>query len=209
MFYLPQLALLMGVWAIAVISPGPDFVATVHLAVSRSRREGILAGLGVTSGIALWIIASMAGLSVLFAQVSWLVNLFRLLGALYLLYLGVRTLWSAYRPHPSEKMQGSEPQPDKRGSSWRIGFLTNVGNPKALAFFGSIFAILLPAHPPLWFQCVCVLLMLGMAAAWFSAVACLFSFGPVARGYQRLKRWLDLLTGGLFVALGLRLALSR
>ena len=209
MFYVPQLALLMGVWAIAVISPGPDFVATVHLAVSRSRRDGILAGLGVTSGIALWIIASMAGLSVLFAQVIWLVDLFRLLGALYLLYLGVRTLWSAYRPQPSGEMLDNEPQSGRRGSSWRIGFLTNVGNPKALAFFGSIFAVLLPAHPPLWFQCVCILLMLGMAVAWFSTVACLFSFGPVARGYQRLKRWLDLVTGCLFVALGLRLALSR
>jgi hypothetical protein len=50
MGYLPQLLALAGVWTIVVISPGPDFVATVHHAVSRSRRDGLLVALGISTG---------------------------------------------------------------------------------------------------------------------------------------------------------------
>ena len=89
-----------------------------------------------------------------------------------------------------------------------IGFLTNISNPKALAFFTSIFALLLPTRPPLWLDGAILLGMVAIPAAWFSLVALLFSLPPVARAYRRAQRWIDALTGGIFVALGLRLAVN-
>ncbi|WP_126548163.1 LysE family translocator [Dictyobacter kobayashii] len=87
MSYLPSLLTLVGVTLIGAMSPGPDFATTVYYS-TRSRREGIFVALGSTSALSVWIIGSMAGLAVVLAQVNWLVQIIRLLGALYLIYLG-------------------------------------------------------------------------------------------------------------------------
>ena len=205
MSYLPQLLALASVWAIVVISPGPDFVATVHHAVSRSRRDGLLVALGIATSTTIWVTVSIVGLGILFARFSWLVEIIRTVGALYLTYLGMKMLWKA-RHHRRE----TEPEASqKRGSAWRVGFLTDLSNPKAAAFFGSLFAVFLPAHSPLWLQVASVVVVVTIAACWYGTVACVFSFGPIARGYSRVKKWIDYVTGGILVVLGVRLAVSK
>ncbi len=206
MSYLPQLLALAGVWAIVVISPGPDFVATVHHAVSRSRKDGLLVASGIATSTTIWVMVSIVGLGVLFARFSWLVEIIRTVGAFYLTYLGLKMLWQAYR---HRRKAEPEVKPVKRGSAWRVGFLTDISNPKAAAFFGSLFAVFLPAHAPLWLQAASVLVVVLIAACWYATVACVFSFGPVARGYARVKKWIDYVTGGILVALGVRLAISK
>jgi threonine efflux protein len=205
MSYLPQLLTLVGVWIIAVITPGPDFAATMHYSVAHSRRDGIFVALGVAIGIAIWVTVSMVGLGVLLTRLSWMVDIIRIAGAFYLAYLGVKTILNAHIPVQTS-MTGT--LSSRRVSSWQVGFLTNISNPKAVAFFGSIFAILLPAHPSFWLQVTITVIMVVIAAVWFCIVACLFSLGPIADMYRRAKKWIDYLTGGLFIALGLRLALA-
>jgi len=197
---------LAGVWAIALISPGPDFAATVQYATAHSRRHGIFVALGVTSALTFWIIGSMVGLGLLLARASWLIEVIRTLGAVYLMYLGVRTILHAHRPLTELTGKAAE---TNSFAAWRVGFLTNIGNPKAVAFFSSIFILFLPANSPLWIQATTTMLMLIMAAGWFCIVACFFSLGPITSAYRRAKRWLDYITGGIFIALGLRLALER
>jgi threonine efflux protein len=206
MDYLPRLMVLIGVWVVAVISPGPDFAATVQYATARSRRDGVLVALGIISAMSIWIISSMVGLGVLLARVSWLIEIIRTIGALYLVYLGIKTILHAHHPAP---LPSSKPAPTRGFSAWRVGFLTNISNPKALAFFSSLFVVLLPANPPLWVQAASAVLMLMIAACWFCIVACLFSLGPVTSAYRRAKRWIDYMTGGIFVALGIRLAVEK
>ena len=110
-------------------------------------------------------------------------------------------------PSRAPALKGQEPAySPRRLPSWLVGFLTNIGNAKALAFFTSIFALLLPANPPLWLDAAILVGMVGISAGWFSLVALLFSLGPVARAYRRAQRWIDAITGGVFVALGLKLA---
>lgn len=215
--YAPHLLALLGVWLLAVITPGPDFVATSHYAVARSRRDGALVGLGVAAGVAIWVTLSLAGLGFAMIYLRGPLAILRLLGALYLIYLGGRALWSAARPQREDGaiFQGREVEATgreragRRLPSWVVGFLTNIGNAKALAFFTSIFALLLPANPPLWLDAAILVGMVGISAGWFSLVALLFSLGPVARAYRRAQRWIDAITGGVFVALGLKLATER
>ncbi len=228
MSYLPQLLTLMGIYIIELMSPGPDFLATTRYAIARSRGDGVLVALGITSGNALWIITSMLGLGILFAHVSWLVNIVQIAGALFLIYLGIKTILSANHPiQPASNNQQNSASPThtinapdiprtanhafahNRSSSWRIGLLTNVGNPKALVFYTSIFAVLLPTHSPIWLQTSTALLMLLFSFGWFSIVALLFSLGPISALYRRAKKWIDYVTGGIFVLLGVRLAFSR
>jgi threonine efflux protein len=203
-----QLLPLVAAWFLALISPGPDFVVTVRYSTARSRRDGALVGFGVTSAIAIWASMSMFGLVALLSQVSWLYDSVRLAGALYLAYLGVQSLLSARRRAPQEPTAQTSDTAVERSpwKVWRVGFLTNIGNPKAAVFFGSLFSALLPAHPAFWLQGTALTVMLAMALCWFTAVAFLFSLPPVIHAYRRAKRAVDALTGCIFVALAGRLA---
>ncbi|CAM3725290.1 LysE family translocator [Alicyclobacillus pomorum] len=117
MSYLPSLMALAGIWILAVISPGPDFVATVHYATTRSRREGIFVALGITSAISIWIIGSLVGLGFLMARMSWLIEVLRTVGAVYLVYLGVKTILHAYRPISQTSLDTS---PTHGFAVWRV-----------------------------------------------------------------------------------------
>lgn len=207
MRYLPYLASLAGVWAVVVISPGPDFVATLHHATAGSRRAGLLVVAGIAVGTAVWAAGALAGLGLLFARLSWLADTVRLAGALALCWLGVRTLLASRRPAaapgPAHAGRGPGRHP------WRVGLVTDLANPKAAVFWSSLFAALLPARPPLWVQAASVAVAVAVAAAWYGLVAVVFSLGPAVRAYRRARRWVDAVTGGVLVALGLRLAVSE
>jgi threonine/homoserine/homoserine lactone efflux protein len=202
---------LFGVWLLAVMTPGPDFLVVVQHATARSRRHGIAVGAGVACGIVIWASGSMLGLSVLFARLSWMYDIVRFAGAAYLVYLGVRTLWSTWR-----RREATVAPPVRTvrpvggaGRAWRVGFLTNIGNPKAAAFFGSLLGALLPAHTGPLLRVVVMVVMVGIAFAWYTAVAALFGLAPVARVYRRARRWIDRVTAAVLIALGARLAIDR
>jgi threonine efflux protein len=201
---------LFGVWLVVVLSPGPDFLVTVQQATSRSRRHGIVTGLGVCSGLVIWSAGSMVGLSVLFARLSWLYDIVRYAGAAYLVYLGVRTLWANRRNVAEADPTPRQPaRPGGLWRMWRIGFLTDIGNPKAAAFFSSLFGALLPAGTGPAVRVGVVAGIVGLAAAWYLAVAVLFGLGPVAALYRRARRWIERVMAALLIALGGRLALDR
>lgn len=204
--YLQTILAFAGIWAITIMSPGPDFVVTIRYATAGSRRHGVMAALGVAAGCTVWAVGSLLGLSVLLSEIRWLYDLVRLVGALYLVYLGVRTILGAKRPLVV--------QPDGTArlsglSALRAGFLTNLSNPKAVAFFGSLFAVLFPVHAPVWVHGAILLVLFSIAAAWFSGVAWAFTLAPVASAYRKAKKWIDYVTGGVFILLGVRLATSR
>jgi threonine/homoserine/homoserine lactone efflux protein len=107
-----------------------------------------LAALAMMVGALLWAGAALFGLQALFTRFDWLYLAFRIGGALYLLYLAMM-LWRHAR----------DPLPDipaglaSRTTGWR-GFsralLLQLGNPKIMVFFGSIFLSLLPQNLPAW-----------------------------------------------------------
>jgi len=199
MRYLPNLGVLAAVWAVVVVSPGPDFVATMHFATSRSRRAALAVVAGIAAGTAIWATGTLAGLAVLLARASWLLDLLRVGGAVLLAWLGLRAIRHARRP----LSEGGAAAPRR---PLRTGLLTDLANPKAALFWSSLFAAVQPAHAPTWVQVADVVVVVAVAAAWYGLVAAAFSLPPVARAYRRGKRWLDYLTGGVFLALAGRLA---
>jgi threonine efflux protein len=199
MRYLPNLGVLAAVWAVVVVSPGPDFVATMHFATTRSRRAALAVVAGIAIGTAIWATGAAAGLALLLARASWLLDVLRVGGAVLLAWLGLRAIRHAGRP----AHDGAAPAPAR---PLRTGLLTDLANPKAALFWSSLFAAVQPAHAPAWVQVASVVVAVTIAAAWYGLVAVAFSLGPVARAYRRGKRWLDYLTGGVFLALAGRLA---
>src|SRR5690242_2808915 len=175
---------------LSVLTPGPDFVVIVQYATSRSRRHGALVALGSCTSILLWAAGSMLGLSVLLTRLSWLYETVRLAGAAYLVYLGARTLWSTRHAgrrdaeQPAADPVRQEPTPLFR--AWRAGFLTNAANPKAVAFFGSLFGALLPHDLSAGMRAAVLAAIVAMPLCWYLTVATMFGSAPVVRVYRRI-----------------------
>ncbi len=205
MEYLPHLAALAGIWALVVMSPGPDFVVTVSRAAA-ARRTGLAAVAGIVMGTAIWASASAVGLEFVLAHYRWVAEVVRLAGAGYLGWLGVRMIIHARQAAP-EVAAGTGPP--RLAAAWRAGLLADLGNPKAAVFWTSLFAAVLPPAAPAWVRACAVAVAVIVAAAWYSAVACAFSLAAVSSWYQRARKWIDRVTGGVLIGLAARLAAER
>ena len=86
--------------------------------------------------------------------------------------------------------------------------MLQLGNPKIMVFFGSIFLSLLPANPPAWMEGAVLAIVGFNEFVWFAALALVFSGGTAQAFYRRAKLWMDRIMGGALGLLGLRLAFS-
>ncbi len=200
--YILLLAGLALVHLLAVASPGPSTVLVIQTAAGSGRRAGLLAAFAMMLGALAWAAAALYGLQALFARFEWLYVALRLLGGVYLLYLAVM-LWR----HAGAPLPAIDPgAPRERG--WR-GFvhalLLQLGNPKIMIFFGSIFLSLLPGDLPGWMEAAVLAIVAFNEFAWFALLALLFSGGTAQTFYRRTKRWLDRIMGGVLGLLGIRL----
>ncbi|RQS60686.1 lysine transporter LysE [Burkholderia sp. Bp8963] len=206
MSYIPQLAAVGGVMLLACVSPGPDLIAVTSHALG-NRRAGLHAALGIATSHAVWAAMAIFGLGLIVAKLAWLYEAIRIAGAAYLIYLGVKTLWglrqSAQQPDPAVAPARSGAQ------AYRKGLLVGVTNPKAAAFFGSLFVTLLPAHAPSWVHGATLAIVVAVSLTWFCTMAVLFSTSRVQTGYARLRKPIDAVMGTVLLGLGTKLALDR
>ncbi len=211
--FLPELLTLAGVMLLACISPGPDFIAVTSHALN-SRRAGLGAAVGVTGACAVWSMLAVFGLGVVLARMAWGYELLRLVGAAYLIYLGVRMIYSMRRSAPDAgagQSPATAPQPGAAAflPSVRRGFLVGMTNPKSMAFFGSLFVTVLPVGAPAWVYGATVAVVIVVALGWFSVLAAIFSSSGVRMVYARLRRPFDAVMGAALIGLGVKLAVSR
>ena len=90
----------------------------------------------------------------------------------------------------------------------RVGFLTEITNPKGITFFLGLFAAAVPETTPLWAK-LAVLSAGGMIEfAWYTAVSFALSSGPMLAGYLKVRRTVDRVLGTLLIVLGLKVALD-
>ena len=124
---------------VATISPGPAFAMTVRIAVSNSRKVGIIFALGLGAGIAVQVSSILLGMGVIIAQSVFLFNLIKYAGAAYLIYIGIKGLRS--RKKETLGVKDAAIKKDLTPTAaFRQGLITNVLNPKAVVFFTAVFA---------------------------------------------------------------------
>ena len=193
----------------AAASPGPSFVLVAQTAVGSGRRAGLLAAFAMMLGAVIWAAAALYGLQALFARFEWLYVAMRIGGGLYLLYLAAMLWRHAPEPLPEPRAAGDKTTGDKTGAAQGFvrALLLQLGNPKVMVFFGSIFLALLPAHPPTGMQVATLAIVAFNEFTWYALITLLFSGGPARAIYRRAKFWLDRIMGGALALLGLRVAL--
>lgn len=210
--YIIQLLTVAGIHALAVISPGPDFVLISKLSLSYSRKIGFAGAIGVALGIGLHITYSILGIGALIASSVLLFNTIKILGALYLIYIG---LMSFRKTKDSKTISITELSDDiqiKDGMTplraLKSGFLTNALNPKATLFILAVFTqVITPATPKL-IQVAYGVEMIVATAVWFSVVSFFLSTDFISQKIQSAKGIIEKITGVVLTALGIKILLG-
>lgn len=204
---------LLVTFTIAVISPGPDFLAVLRQSLTHGRKAGIATGGGIAVGTIVWITATMIGIVGLINASETASLIVRLLGAVFLAGYGINILYSLWQSRGGAGSDNSTALRDTAGEghggrqvSWRgfrLGFLTTtVGNPKAVVFFSTLFASMLPPGITHTEQVTLGAIMVAISFTWFTLISTLASLPAVLGFVQRIARPLDWILGGLFALLG-------
>lgn len=189
-----------------VMSPGPNFVAVTHRAVTSHRAESLALVGGIVCVNALWAGAALFGLGVVFALFPWLFWSVKLLGAAYLVWFGVQLLRRAKAPLPARTQAASS---STCARAFRDGLVTNLSNPKSMVFYASVFSAAVPAGASTATLTAMVLMVALIALLWYGGVALVLSAGHAARAYRRAKPAIERSCGVLLIAFGVRQAIGR
>lgn len=194
---------------VALMSPGPDFFFVSQTAASRSRREAMMGVVGISLGIVIWAGVALMGLHLILQKMAWLHQIITVGGGLYLCWMG----WQLLRSAKAKKTANADAEPEvklaARGRTFMRGFLTNLSNPKAVIYFGSVFSLFVGDDVGSAERWGLFVLIVMETFVWFSLVAMIFALPVMRRGYQRLARWIDGVAGVLFAGFGLHLIISR
>lgn len=194
---------------VALMSPGPDFFFVSQTAASRSRKEAMMGVLGITLGIVVWAGVALMGLHLLLAKMAWLHEIIMVGGGLYLLWMGWQLLRSARQRHKQPQSDAPAVELPKRGMSFLKGLLTNLSNPKAIIYFGSVFSLFVGNDVGAATRWGLFLLIITETFAWFALVAAIFALPWMREKYQRMAKWVDGMAGVLFAGFGIHLIISR
>ncbi len=204
--YLIEFAGLMAVFSLVIVAPGADTAMVMRQSLAFGRHAGVFTSVGVGASLLLHLTATILGLGLLVAKSLAFFNLLKLTGATYLLVMGIRLWRSPAFAVPDVKAGFIAPSNLK---SFGLGFITNALNPKPVLFFLSLFSTLVSPQTPLLVQ---GLYGIGMAAAligWFVMVANVLTVPSVRDRFTTFGRWLNRVTGAIFVGLGVKLALEQ
>jgi RhtB (resistance to homoserine/threonine) family protein len=191
------------------VTPGPDTAYIVARSVSQGRRAGFVSVLGISAGCVVHTLATAFGLTAILAASAAAFTVIKVAGAAYLIYLGMRMIFTKKAAAPAAEATLAE-TPKSLRSLFTQGFWTNVLNPKVVLFFVSFFPQFVSTGSP---HKTLAFLALGgtfivMSTVWNGFVS--WIAGSVThrmRGRPGFKRWLDRTVGTAFVGLGIRLAL--
>lgn len=204
---LPQLLLFIAAGWLLNLTPGPDVLYIVSNSLRGGARAGMVAALGIFAGCFVHVAVATVGLGALLATSAMAFTVVKVIGAAYLLWMGVRLLRAAT---PGWTPEAAPAEPDM-GRVFRRGFLTNVLNPKVALFFLAFLPQFIAPDA-------------GNKTLAFLGLGLLFSVNalPVTLGYawaaawaarrvqlvRSAMHWLDRAAGVLFIGFGLKLALT-
>lgn len=192
-----------------IILPGPDTGLVTQKTITHGRKGGMQTLFGISSGLIIHTLAAVFGLSAIIVKSAFLFSVFKYVGAIYLVYLGVTSLWSVIK-----KKEGSTnrdvPAKHANKSAFRQGFLTNLLNPKVAVFFLTFLPQFLTSDSNPFFQ----FLLMGMTytiltVIWFLFYVSLIDFMSTWMKKPSTQRAVQGISGLVLVVFGMKLALEK
>jgi threonine/homoserine/homoserine lactone efflux protein len=194
-----MLVAFLAVSALVIVTPGQDTALTIRNTLLGGRTAGVFTAIGVSAGQATWTVATSLGVGAILVASEPAFFALKLVGGAYLVFLGVQTLWRRGKVVPlalGRERVGSR-------TALRQGVLSNLGNPKMLAFFTS----LLPQFASSFAGLLALgLLFCTMTLVWLSLYSVAVTRAGALLRRARVRRTIEAVTGTVLIALGLRLA---
>jgi threonine/homoserine/homoserine lactone efflux protein len=208
MTFWSALASFAVVAGLLTVTPGLDTALVLRSSLRDGRRAALLTALGVNAGVLVWGVAAAVGVSALLAASATAFLVVRLVGAVYLVWLGVRMLSSAWRGQTHADATSEAPS-HTLAASFRRGLLTNLLNPKVGAFYVALLPqFMVQGVPPA---------LMGVLLAGVHNIEGLVWFGVLILGSHSARRLLqapaarrvvDAITGSVLLGFGAKLALD-
>lgn len=206
MEYLPLIGTVALLNLLAAVSPGPDFVMTVRNSLCYSRRSGIFTGLGISTALMVHLFYCAAGVGYLISTSVLLFSLLKLLGAGYLIWMGINSILAK---HSKIDLNADHAAKDlTQMQAFKMGFLTNVLNPKATLFFLSLFTLVIGSATPLYVILVISAIIILTAFGWFTVVSIFLAQQNVQRVFLKYESIINRTLGGFLIFLGIKIALT-
>jgi amino acid exporter len=210
--YTHSALLAVGLFALTFFSPGPNLLVVIHASLARGRRAGLITGLGVACGDAIYSALGLFGMAALIAQGGLLFAAIKVAGGVYLVWYAIGLL----RGHAPLQLEPGEAAlaSDASGFSasgfslsacFRRGLITDLANPQTVLFFASIFSITLTADTPLWAKALAWAGIVAASLTWRVFLSHAFSVAAVRRGYARAQGVMERLVGAGLALFGARL----
>ncbi|HAE41120.1 MAG TPA: hypothetical protein DCG57_21170 [Candidatus Riflebacteria bacterium] len=197
------------VFTLAIISPGPNFIMVVNTALADSRRAGFYTALGVATGSGLFALAGMLGLILVINSLPYFAIFAPLVGGVYLVWLGYKMIRSKRRDSSSGDFVPAVATDILHPvAAYRAGLLTNLANPKAWAFYLSLFTLVMIPETPFWAKVLLNLFMFIISFAWYATVALLITDIRIRPLFLRVQHLVQALLGILLIGLGGRLLVT-
>lgn len=186
----------------ALISPGPDFILACRNTIQYSSNIGIWTAVGFGMGVAIHMSYSLFGLTWVIAQSNFFVDIIKYLGAAYLIYLGISSIFSK-----RTSITITTEQPDRninRFDAIRMGFITNLLNPKATLFFLSLFTIIIGPEVKLGVMILLSFILISTTVIWFSLVAIFLNHHRIRNFIETYQLEFNRFLGLLLILIGIR-----
>ncbi|WP_417503870.1 LysE family translocator [Marinomonas gallaica] len=204
---------------LAVISPGPDFAMVSKIAISTGRKAGLLCALGIGAGVTVHLMYTMLGLGLLLSQQSWLLSAIKIIGASYLIWLGMQAFWPDLKARfwPSSKAQSiTDDHPKRLPSSKRtltnitshpfvIGFICNVFNPKTMLFIVALYSQVISKDTGYLVGAGYGVFIALAHCIWFALIASVFTGQYFKQHIIRYKGFIERTCGAIMMAFGLKM----
>ncbi|WP_243375201.1 LysE family translocator [Microvirga solisilvae] len=205
--YLPGILLAYSAFILATLSPGPALMATIGTSMGAGRKAGIMLGLGVVTGSMSWALLAAAGLSALLTAYAEAVNVLKIAGGLYLLWLAYKAFRSAASTR--DLLTQTPDSPSRSATSYYLrGWAIHMTNPKAIFAWIAIISLGLQPGAPFWVAAAIITGTGLFALVFYCLCAIAFSTQPMIRAYGKARRWIDGVLGVFFTFAAYKL-LSR
>ncbi len=186
-------------------SPGPSVALLISIATGEGRAPALIATLGIALGSATLNVLTILGVGLLVSKAAWAMSALRIIGAAYLLYLAYGAFTKSINPPAFETTTAAH---GSRSKHFISGYLLQITNPKAIAFWLAISAVGAVEGASLSIIALFIaggfVISFSCHAAWAVAL----SVKKVRRVYSASRRWIEAALGGFFVYAAFKIATS-
>lgn len=200
--------LFASVSLILLLTPGPNIICVVTKGVTDGRRAGFKAALGASTGDIFQVLAASLGLGVLLKASYFAFFCIKVIGAGYLLYLGIRCLLNRKKLLLVDSGEGNS----KSQHLFLTGFLTSALNPKTSLFFLSFLPQFIDSNSMYGTQQMLLLGAVFVIMGFIVLSICVLTSLRIRAWFmksERIQAWFNWVTGLIFIGFGLRVAFSE